>query len=69
MSKKTKKEISIKEQTNEKLVEQVANSKKELFNLRFQRVIGESSDTSKFKKARRLVARIKTELTKRLRSK
>ena len=67
MSKKAKKEISVKEQTVEKLSASLLLLKKELFNLRCQRVMGEVTDTSRFKKSRREVARVKTELTKRLR--
>jgi large subunit ribosomal protein L29 len=67
MSKKAKKEISAKEQTSEKLLSGLLLLKKELFNLRCQRVMGEVTDTSRFRKARREVARVKTELTKRLR--
>ena len=67
MSKKAKKEISVKEQTSEKLSAGLLLLKKELFNLRCQRVMGEVTDTSRFRKARREVARVKTELTKRLR--
>ena len=67
MSKKAKKEISVKEQTVEKLSASLLLLKKELFNLRCQRVMGEVTDTSRFRKARREVARVKTELTKRLR--
>ena len=67
MSKKAKKEISLSEQTTEKLSSQELLLKKELFNLRCQRVMGEVTDTSRFKKARREAARVKTELTKRLR--
>jgi large subunit ribosomal protein L29 len=67
MSKKNKKEISVKEQTDEKLSASLLFLKKELFNLRCQRVMGEVTDTSRFRKARREVARVKTELTKRLR--
>ena len=66
MSKKAKKEISAKEQTVEKLSSGLLLLKKELFNLRCQRVMGEVTDTSRFRKARREVARVKTELTKRL---
>ena len=66
MSKKAKKEISVKEQTVEKLSASLLLLKKELFNLRCQRVMGEVTDTSRFRKARREVARVKTELTKRL---
>lgn len=67
MSKKAKdnKKIDLSGQTTEKLNEQLLNSKKALFNLRCQKVMGEVSDTSKFKKEKRNVARIKTELTKR----
>ena len=69
MSKKAKKEIAVSEQTTEKLSGSLLTLKKELFNLRCQKVIGEVSDTSRVRKARREVARIKTELTKRLGSK
>ena len=69
MSKKAKKEIAISEQTTDKLSGNVLVLKKELFNLRFQKVTGEMTDTSRMKKARREIARIKTELTKRLRKK
>lgn len=66
MTKKATKKVEMKEQTIEKLNANLLLLKKELFNLRFQRVMGEVADTSKFRKARREVARIKTELTKRL---
>lgn len=66
MSKKAKKEIAVKEQTTEKLSASLLLLKKDLFNLRCQRVMGELSDTSRFMKSRREIARIKTELTKRL---
>jgi len=66
MSKKAKKEIAVQEQTTEKLSASLLLLKKDLFNLRCQRVMGELSDTSRFMKSRREVARIKTELTKRL---
>ncbi len=69
MSKKAKKEIGVSEQTAEKLSGNLLTLKKELFNLRCQKVMGEVSDTSRSRKARREVARIKTELTKRLGSK
>jgi large subunit ribosomal protein L29 len=38
-------------------------SKKELFNLRFQRVTGELENTSRFRQVRRTIARIQTALT------
>lgn len=70
MSKKNtqKKDQNISGMTTEKLNEQLVNSKKELFNLRCQKVMGEVTDTSRFKKVRTEVARVKTELAKRLRS-
>lgn len=66
MSKKLKKEVPITEQTVEKLKEAHLLLKKELFNLRCQRVMDEVKDTSRFAKSRRQIARIKTELKKRL---
>ena len=66
MSKKVKKEIALQEQTTEKLTSNLLLLKKDLFNLRCQRVMGQVNDTSRFMKSRREVARIKTELTKRL---
>jgi large subunit ribosomal protein L29 len=49
----------------EKLNESLLLLKKELFNLRFQKTLGELTNTSKFAKVRKDVARVKTELTKR----
>mgnify|MGYP000618984948 CR=1 FL=1 len=49
----------------EKLVEKSAFLKKELFNLRFQKTLGELTNTSRFAKVRKDVARVNTELTKR----
>lgn len=71
MSKKNtkKKDQDIAGHTTEKLNEKLLNSKKELFNLRCQKVMGEITDTSRFKKVRKEVARVKTEIAKRLRSK
>jgi large subunit ribosomal protein L29 len=69
MSKKNTKEKSdITGQTVEKLQAEKLKLKKELFNLRCQKVMGEANDTSRFKKSRREIARLNTELTKRLRS-
>ncbi len=65
--KKTKEKAALSDQTVEKLQAEKLTLKKELFNLRCQKVMGEASDTSRFKKSRREVARIMTELTKRLR--
>ena len=49
----------------EKLREKIVSLKKELFNLRFQKTLGELTDTSAFLKVRKNIARVKTELTKR----
>jgi large subunit ribosomal protein L29 len=49
----------------EKLIEKSAFLKKELFNLRFQKTLGELTNTSRFAQVRKNVARVNTELTKR----
>ena len=49
----------------EKLTEKFSFLKKELFNLRFQKTLGELTNMSRFAKVRKDVARVKTELTKR----
>lgn len=54
--------------TVEKLNEKLLWLKKELFNLRFQKTMGELKNTSRFSVIRKDVARIKTELVKRLKS-
>lgn len=52
-------------QTLEKLNEQLVLFKKELFNLRFQKKLGELKNTSRFAIVRKEVARIKTDLVRR----
>ena len=52
--------ISSKELTSMLLL-----SQKELFNLRFQKVLGELKNTSRFLKVRKKIARIYTELNTR----
>ncbi|MES2985377.1 MAG: 50S ribosomal protein L29 [Pseudomonadota bacterium] len=42
----------------------VADLKKELFNLRFQKASGELSNTSRFREAKREIARILTQVRK-----
>lgn len=49
----------------EKLKEKVSFLKKELFNLRFQKTLGELTNSSRFAKVRKDIARINTELTRR----
>jgi large subunit ribosomal protein L29 len=50
---------------NKKLEESLSFFKKELFNLRFQKTLGELTNTSRFAKVRKNIARVKTELTRR----
>jgi large subunit ribosomal protein L29 len=57
------KELSVL--TTDKLNGKVALFKRELFNLRFQRSMGEVSNSSYFRKIRRNIARVNTELAKR----
>lgn len=68
MSKKNleKNNNNIVSQSIEKLNEKMVLLKKELFNLRFQKTMGELKNTSRFKAIRKDVARVKTELSNRL---
>lgn len=52
---------------NKKLEESLSFFKKELFNLRFQKTLGELTNTSRFAKVRKNIARVETELTRRRR--
>lgn len=68
MSKKSKSEFTSEALTGlsiEKLIEKSAFLKKELFNLRFQKTLGELTNTSRFAKVRKDIARVNTELNKR----
>jgi large subunit ribosomal protein L29 len=68
MSKKSKSEITsgaLAGLSVEKLIEKSAFLKKELFNLRFQKTLGELTNTSRFAKVRKDIARVNTELNKR----
>ena len=56
---------ALSEISAEKLTEKFAFLKKELFNLRFQKTLGELTNTSRFAKVRKDIARVNTELTKR----
>ncbi|MDG1437006.1 MAG: 50S ribosomal protein L29 [Rickettsiaceae bacterium] len=56
---------ALNEVSVEKLTEKFALLKKELFNLRFQKTLGELTNVSRFAKVRKDIARVKTELTKR----
>lgn len=68
MSKKTKSEFASEALAGlsvEKLIEKSSFLKKELFNLRFQKTLGELTNTSRFAKVRKDIARVNTELNKR----
>ncbi|MFM9890111.1 MAG: 50S ribosomal protein L29 [Rickettsiales bacterium] len=51
-----------KGKTPDELKSSVADLKKELFNLRFQKASGELSNTARFREAKREIARILTHL-------
>lgn len=53
---------SLKGKTADELKNQVAELKKELFNLRFQKASGELKSTARFSAARKEIARILTHL-------
>ena len=52
----------LKGKSVEELQGAVADLKKELFNLRFQKASGELTNTSRFREAKREIARILTQL-------
>jgi large subunit ribosomal protein L29 len=55
-------------QTDDQLTEQIANLKKEQFNLRFQKASGQLEATGRIQVVRRDIARIKTLLGERSRA-
>ena len=55
----------LRELTIDELVQQEAELKRKLFNLRFQRASGELDNTAEFKKTRRDIARVMTEIGQR----
>jgi len=50
---------------DKKLKDSLSFLKKELFNLRFQKTLGELANTSRFAKVSKDIARVQTELTRR----
>lgn len=56
----------LRDKTIDQLKGQLIDSKKELFNLRFQKTTGELENLSQIKKVRRTIARIKTILRERV---
>lgn len=65
MSKSSLVEKELVGSTTEELQKSIILFKKELFNLRFQKTLGELKNTSRFSVVRKNIARINTELTKR----
>ena len=63
MNAKELKELSIEE-----IKAKLMNTRQELMNLRFQMVTGQLTDTSRFKIARRDIARLETALNQRARN-
>lgn len=53
----------LKGKSKDQLKDELLNLKKELFNLRFQRVTGELSNNARFSQVRKGIARIKTRLS------
>lgn len=58
----------IKELSTDEIRAKLMNTRQELMNLRFQMVTGQLTDTSRFKVARRDIARLETILNERARS-
>ncbi len=56
------KAVELRSKTESELKDMLISLKRELMNLRFQRINGELANTSRFSLARREVARIKTVL-------
>ena len=63
------KAADIRPRTDDELGNELETLGKELFNLRFQRASGQLENTSRFRQARRDIARIKTILGQRARQK
>ena len=55
----------LREKTPDQLREELANLKKEQFNLRFQAATGQLENTARMKAARREAARVKTILNQK----
>jgi large subunit ribosomal protein L29 len=50
---------------DDKLIDALEDQKEALFNLRFQKAFGQLEDQTAIRKTRRVIARIKTEMTAR----
>ncbi len=58
-------ETTITDQSDTELAESLADSKRELFNLRFQLATGQLENTARIKQVKRQAARIRTEMRAR----
>ncbi|MDD2523015.1 MAG: 50S ribosomal protein L29 [Anaerolineaceae bacterium] len=58
----------VRELSTEEIKSKLINTRQELMNLRFQMVTGQLTDTSRFKVARRDIARLETVLNERVRN-
>ncbi|HHX08546.1 MAG TPA: 50S ribosomal protein L29 [Chloroflexi bacterium] len=58
----------VRELSTEEIKTKLINTRQELMNLRFQMVTGQLTDTSRFKVARRDIARLETVLNQRVQS-
>lgn len=58
----------IRELSVDEIRTKLMNTRQELMNLRFQMVTGQLTDTSRFKVARREIARLQTILNERVRN-
>ncbi|MEM9710368.1 MAG: 50S ribosomal protein L29 [Pseudomonadota bacterium] len=56
----------LREKTPDQLVEELANLKKEAFNLRFQQATGQLENTARMRSVRRDAARVKTILNEKV---
>ena len=58
----------VRELSTEEIRTKLINTRQELMNLRFQMVTGQLTDTTRFKVARRDIARLETVLSQRVRN-
>ncbi len=56
---------SLRDASDSELLDQLADAKEELFNLRFQHVTGQLDNTARLGAVRKQVARVNTELRER----
>lgn len=59
------KNVSLQNKTIAELQEELMKNRKELFNLRFQKTVGQVENIARIKTVRRNIARVKTFLTEK----